>query len=352
MNFANASRRLKFAVLGFALVIPITVLTSGCGPQQPPQTTTSPTPGEAASTPAGKQGRLAVVLPGLPNDQSWDQAAYEAAQALKAKGVEVAIAESVSPADAPRILRQFADAGYTTIIAHSFNFQDAVFQVAKDYPNINFAWAGGIKKTGSNVADYDQPFYQGAYMVGLVAAKLSKTGKLGAIYGFDIPVCHAMGEAMLAGAKTTRPNVQLVASAAGDWYDPTKAREAAIAQADTGVDFWIGCGIGPVLGAIQAANTKGGYVTSYVGDMSSQGPKVVAANLIWNMEPLFSKMLEDTASGTFANKYYEMAVPEGVIRVDIPPAFKDKVGADTIQAIEKTHSQIASGELKAPFVPK
>ncbi|WP_421659498.1 BMP family ABC transporter substrate-binding protein [Leptothermofonsia sp. ETS-13] len=94
-----------------------------------------------------------------------------------------------------------------------------------------------MKKTGKNVADYDQPFYQGASMVGLVAAKLSKTGKLGAIYGFDIPVCHSMGEAMLAGAKTERPDVKLVASAAGDWYDVTKGKEAAIAQADTGVDF-------------------------------------------------------------------------------------------------------------------
>ncbi|MCL6432744.1 MAG: BMP family protein [Leptolyngbyaceae cyanobacterium HOT.MB2.61] len=351
MVFNTASKRLQVAVLSFALTLPLAMMT-GCATQQPNQTS-SPSPTETGTASTDKKGRrLAVVLPGLPNDQSWDQAAYDAAQALKAKGVDVAIAESVSPADAPRVLRQFADAGYTTIVAHSFNFQDAVFQVAKDYPNVNFAWAGGIKKTGENVADYDQPFYQGAYMVGLVAAKLSKTGKLGAIHGFDIPVCHAMGEAMLAGAKTERPNVTLVASAAGDWYDVTKAKEAAIAQADTGVDFWIGCGIGPVLGAIQAANTKGGYVTSYVGDMSSQGPKVVAANLIWNMEPLFSRMLEDTASGNFANKFYQMAVAEGVIRVDIPPNFKNTVGEDTIKKIEETRARIASGALKVPFVPK
>lgn len=346
-----SSRFWKAAVLNVALITPLAV-TIGCTSQQTAQAP-SPSPSATNSPTEAKQGqKLAVVLPGQPNDQSWDQAAYEAAQALKAKGVDVAIAESVSPADAPRILRQFADAGYTTIIAHSFNFQDAVFQVAKDYPNVNFAWAGGINKTGKNVADYDQPFYQGAYMVGQIAAKLSKSGKLGAIYGFDIPVCHSMGEAMLAGAKTSRPDAKLVASAAGDWYDVAKAKEAAIAQADTGVDFWIGCGQGPTLGAIQAANTKGGSVTSYVGDMSSQGPKVVAANLIWNMEPLFSKMLEDTKAGTFANKYYEMAVPEDVIRVDVTPAFKDKLGEGTLKQIEATRSKIASGALKVPFVPK
>jgi len=345
-------RRFQSTVLGFMIILPLTTL-AGCAGQQASQPTASPTtnqPNSPSGTTATK--RLAVVLPGVPNDQSWDQAAFDAAQALKAKGVDVVVAEAVSPADAPRVLRQYADAGYTTIVAHSFNFQDAVFQVAKEYPNVNFAWAGGIQKTGANVADYDQPFYQGAYLVGLVAAKLSKTGKLGAVHGFDIPVCHAMGEAMLAGAKTVRPDVQLVASAAGDWYDVAKGKEAAIAQAETGVDFWIGCGIGPVLGTIQAANTKGGYVTSYVGDMSSQGPKVVAANLIWNLEPLFSKMLDDTAAKTFSNKFYQLAIPEDVIRVDVTPAFKDQVGADTIKAIEDTRTKIASGEIKVPFVPK
>ncbi|EKQ66858.1 putative ABC-type transport system, periplasmic component/surface lipoprotein [Leptolyngbyaceae cyanobacterium JSC-12] len=345
-------RRFQSTVLGLMLVIPLATL-AGCTGQQTSQPVASPItnqPGSSGTNATAK--RLAVVLPGVPNDQSWDQAAYDAAQALKAKGVDVVVAEAVSPADAPRVLRQYADAGYTTIVAHSFNFQDAVFQVAKEYPNINFAWAGGIQRTGANVADYDQPFYQGAYLVGLVAAKLSKTGKLGAVHGFDIPVCHAMGKAMLAGAKKMRPDAKLVASAAGDWYDVAKAKEAAIAQAETGVDFWIGCGTGPVLGAIQAANTKGGYVTSYVGDMSSQGPKVVAANLIWNLEPLFTKMLEDTAAKTFANKFYQLAIPEDVIQVEVTPAFKDKVGADTIKQMEETRSKIASGEIKVPFVPK
>lgn len=350
MGSCSILQRFQSTVLGLIIVLPLATL-AGCSGQQTSQPA-APTTNQSGSTSSPATKRLAVVLPGVPNDQSWDQAAYDAAQSLKTKGVDVVVAEAVSPADAPRVLRQYADAGYTTIVAHSFNFQDAVFQVAKEYPNVNFAWAGGIKKTGANVADYDQPFYQGAYLVGLVAAKLSKTGKLGAVHGFDIPVCHAMGEAMLAGAKKVRPDVQLVASAAGDWYDVAKGKEAAIAQAETGVDFWIGCGTGPVLGAIQAANTKGGYVTSYVGDMSSQGPKVVAANLIWNLEPLFTQMLDDTANKTFSNKFYQLAIPEDVIRVDVTPAFKDKVGTDTIKAIEDTRTKIASGEVKVPFVPK
>ncbi|HTL88627.1 MAG TPA: BMP family protein [Leptolyngbya sp.] len=317
-------------------------------PSQSPGATVSP----STSSDAGKAARIALIIDGSPTDRSWNQKAYEAAQSLKSDGVDVVVSESISPANVERVLRQYAEAGYSPIVAHSFNYGDAVFKVAKEFPNTNFAWAGGINKTAANVADYDQPFYQGAYLVGLIGARLSKTGKLGALSGFDIPVCHAMGAAMLAGAKTVRPDVTLTNAAVGDWYDVAKAKEAALSQAETGVDFWIGCGLGPALGEFEAAKTKGGMATSYVGDMSSIEPKVVASNLIWNIKPLFAKMIEDTRSKTFANQFYKMGVAQGVVQVEVNPAFKDKLTSDQLKTIEDARAKIASGELKVPFVPK
>ena len=76
------------------------------------------------------------------------------------------------------------------------------------------------------------------------------------------------------------------------WVDVAKAKEAALAQADAGVDFWIECGEGPALGAIEAAKESDGYVTGYVGDMTENGPDVVLVNLVWNLEPMFAQMLE------------------------------------------------------------
>lgn len=342
-------RSLKQSALCFLLSVPLWLSACSTAPQT---STTNNSPASPAATTDNKPAKFALILSAPPTDKSWNQRAFEAAQALKAKGVEVAVSESVSPADIERVLRQYAEAGFGTIVAHSFNYGDAVFKVAKEFPNTNFAWAGGINKTATNVADYDQPFYQGAYMVGLVAARLSKTGKLGALSGFDIPVCHAMGEAMLAGAKTIRPDATLTSSAVGDWYDVAKAKEAALSQAERGVDYWIGCGQGPTIGQIEAAKEKGGYVTSYVGDMSSMGEKVVATNLIWNLEPLFTRMIEDTKSKKFANQNYNMGVADGAIKVEVNPAVKDKLPGDELQALETTRAKIASSELKVPFVPK
>lgn len=343
-------RSMKQSIALLTVAVPFLMLTA-CNSA----TTTSQSPSAAvspASSNPGKAGRMALIINGPPTDKSWNQKAFEAAQSLKSKGVDVVISESISPADVERVLRQYAEAGYSPIVAHSFNYGDAVFKVAKEFPNINFAWAGGINKTAANIADYDQPFYQGAYLVGLIGAKLSKSGKLGALYGFDIPVCHSMGEAMLAGAKSVRPDATLTDAAVGNWEDVAKAKEAALSQAETGVDFWIGCGLGPTLGQIEAAKTKGGFATSYVGDMSSISPDVVASNLVWNIEPLFAKMIEDTQANKFANQFYKMGVAQGVVNVEVNPAFKDKLTSEQLKAIEATRAKIASGELKVPFVPK
>lgn len=346
MIMSHFWRSLERNTTGLVLMAPL-LLLAACS--SPPATTSSP-----ASTAASTKGtaKFALIIDGPPTDKSWNQKAYEAAQAMKAKGVDVAVSESVSPGDIERVLRQYAETGYSTLVAHSFNYGDAVFKVAKEFPNVNFAYAGGLGKVTANVADYDQPFYEGAYLVGVVAGKLSKTGKLGALYGFDIPVCHSMGEAMLAGAKTVRPNATLTSAAVGNWDDVAKAKEAALSQAETGVDYWIGCGQGPTIGQIEAAKVNGGYATSYVGDMSSLGPKVVAANLLWNMEPLFTRMVEDTKAGKFANQYYKLGVADGVIQVELTDAVKDKLSNEQKATLEKTQTKIAARELKVPFVPK
>ncbi len=316
--------------------------------------TTAPAPEETSPPAEEVKGRIAVILTGPYDDNSWNNAGYDAVQALKAEGYDAVFSESVSDADVERVLRTYADQGYEVIVGHSFSYQDAVFAVAEDYPNINFAWAGGINRTAENVADYDQPFYEAAYAVGILAGYLSKSGKLGALYGFDIPVCHSMGEALLLGAQTVNENATIIQTAVGDWVDVAKAKEAALAQADAGVDYWIECGEGPALGAIEAAKEAGGYVTGYVGDMTENGPDVVLVSIYWNLVPLFKQMIEDTHNGTFANKYYRFGVAEGAMQL----IFNDELlaqipnGEEAKAAAEETLAKIAAGEIEVPFIPE
>lgn len=345
--------RFKDALFSLALTLPLAFVAGCASPPTPSASPTATTSSTASPTATANVKQIAVLLSGPANDDSWNSAANKAVEALKQEGIDAVASESVAEADAPRVLRQYAEQGYKLVVAHGFQYRDAVFQVAKDYPKTHFAWAGGINGTAENVADYEQPFYQGAYLVGLLGAQLSKNGKLGALYGFDVPACHAMGQAMLTAAKTLKPSATLTATAVGDWGDVAKAKEAALAQADAGVDYWVACGQGPALGAIEAVKQKKtGYTTGYVGDMAKLAPEAIASSIVWDMVPIFKQMLSDINSGAFAKKYYQFGVPQGVIKVEINPALQDKLGTQKLQTIEQVQSEIETGKLKVPFVPK
>ena len=271
---------------------------------------------------------------------------------MKAKGYETSFSERIAEGDELRILRELASQGFNMIVAHGFGYQDGVFQVAEEFPDVNFAWAGGINHTAKNVADYDQPFYQAAYPIGVLAGYMSKTGTLGALYGFDIPVCHSMGEAFLAGAKSVNPDAKLITTAVGVWEDVAAAKEAALAQADAGVDFWIECGEGPSLGAIEAAKERGGYVTGYVGDMSENGPEEVLTSIVWQLEPLFEDMMKKTMDKSFDNPFYKFGIKEGSLEMAINPGLKDKIPAEALTAVEAVIADIKSGAFEVPYVPE
>jgi simple sugar transport system substrate-binding protein/basic membrane protein A len=160
-----------------------------------------------------------------------------------------------------------------------------------------------------------------------------------------------MGEAFLAGAKSVNPDIKLISAAVGDWVDVAKAKEAALAQADAGVDFWIECGEGPALGAIEAAKDRGGYVTGYANDMSENGPSSVLISMVWTLEPLFQKMLDDTHNGAFKAPWYTYGLAEGTLNLQYNDALKDKVPADVQKAVEQSFNDIKSGKFTVPFVP-
>lgn len=358
------SRTVVGQVRGAVWLIVLVFLLAACvqpGPAAPADAPTAPAAEEAPAgeTPAAEaEGEdelpsIALVLIGPKDDKSWAEAAYNALQAQAEKGIETAFSESVSDADVARVMRDYADQGFDIIIAHSFSYQDAVFEVASEYPDVNFAWAGAIGRTAENVADYDQPFYEAAYLAGILAGHVSESGMLGGVYGFDIPACHSMGEALLAGAQTVNADASLTVSGVGDWGDVAASKEAALAQIDTaGVDYFVTCGEAAALGAIEAAQEAGGYTTGYVGDMSALGPEVVLSSVVWNMIPIFDAIVADTQSGSFDAPYYQFGVADEALDIVINPGLAETIPAEATAALEEARAAIVSGELEVPFVPE
>ncbi|MCU1501491.1 MAG: family transporter substrate-binding protein [Ilumatobacteraceae bacterium] len=358
-------RSLRLAAAGVAL----TTVLAACGSDDKSSSTTagatttsagaattagSPTTGGAGSTPAsGKLPKLGIIYSADWKDGSWGEFAYDGVNALKAEGKvsDVSLQDNVQPgADAQNALRALADDGFNPIIAHSFNYGDDVKAVAKDYPNTIFVYAGGFGDVAANVGDYAQPFYEPAYLEGILAAGAAQ-GKVAGAGGFDIPVCRAMKNAFLAGVQTITPGTTGDFVAVGDWYDVQKAKEAAIAQGDAGAKLYIGCGQGPTFGQIQAANENGGVSMGYVGDMSAVGPSVLAS-FTWNLHAVFQQMVDDVVAGKTAARYYEVKMKDGGMDVVISPSWKDKISAAAMTEFTTQLAAIKSGSFEIPYDDK
>ncbi len=305
---------------------------------------------------ATEKVKVALVLPAEINDLSWNQRAYEAAKKLAEEGrIEFAYSEAVKP-DATTLdptIAAYVGQGYQLILAHSFTFGKATARMAAQYGDINFAWPGGIGKTGENLADYDQPFYQGYYLAGVLAGGLTQSGVVGALTGFDIPVCHASIAAFEAGARSVKPNVKVLSTATGSFVDVAKAKQAALGLADQGADYFMSCGQGVTLGTIEAAKERNLGAASYVGDMSTLAPKNVYASIVWNLEVLFDKMVDEIATGSFRpGKVYSLGVAEDGISVVVNENYHQKPSAETMAAFDKAVADMKSGALKVEFAPK
>jgi basic membrane lipoprotein Med (substrate-binding protein (PBP1-ABC) superfamily) len=254
-------------------------------------------------------------------------------------------------ASVTQVVSGYAQQGNQLVIAHSFGYGDPLFKLAKNFPDVDFAWAGGINKTDTNIADYAQPFWDASYLAGILAAGVTKTNVIGGLAGFDIPVCHAMLEAFDLGAKSVDGSIKGVNTYVGDWVDVAKSKEAASAQADQKADVFMSCGEGPALGSIALAKDRNLAASGYVGDMSSLAPKNVFASVVWDLHTLWGQMVDDVQNDSFQpGKFYEVSVKDNGLHVDINSQFHEQIPADIMAKYDQALADIKSGAFKVPFV--
>jgi basic membrane lipoprotein Med (substrate-binding protein (PBP1-ABC) superfamily) len=316
----------------------------------PPAGSTPDTVDPGTTPAAGDAPKLAVIYSADWFDGSWGEFAYDGANNLLARGVvsEISLQDNVQPgADAQNALRALADDGFNPIVAHSFNYGDDVKAVAAEYPDTIFVYAGGFGDVAGNVGDYSQPFWEPAYLEGILAAGAVE-GDVAGAGGYDVPVCRAMKNAFLAGVQELDPDATADFVAVGDWYDVQLAKEAAIAQGDAGARRYIGCGQGPTFGQIEAANENGGVAMGYVGDMSDVGPSVLAS-FTWNLEAVFEEIVEDVVAGKNEARYYEVLLRDGGMDVVISPNWQDRISDEAMARYEERLAQIRDGSFEVPY---
>ena len=186
--------------------------------------------------------------------------------------------------DAERSIEQLVRTGHKLIYTTSFGFMDATAKVAKKYPNVMFEHATGYKRD-KNLATYSGRFYEGRYIMGQIAAKMSKTGTLGYIGSFPIPEVVSGINAMMLGAQSVRPDMKVKIIWVNTWYDPGKEAAAARALADQGADILTQHTDSAA--AMQFANERGILAFGQDSDMIKFGPKAQLTAIINNWTPYY-----------------------------------------------------------------
>ena len=251
-----------------------------------------------------KKLKVALVLPGKKDDVSFNQAMYEGvtsyANAHK-DTIELKVVENVyEVADIEPALSDFADQGYDVIFGHGFQFMEPLVAVADKYPNSYFLQGTGYMFR-KNSAIYDVALESGGYLMGVIAALASETGKLGVIGGADASEMVRGHAGYRMGAASVNPNIEIQEVYTGDWNDTAAAYEAAVGMYDSGVDVIWHSGDGIGLGVVQAAVDRDKYVLGNVQDQKSLGSKNVLSGVQYHWESLIDKMFKDISDGSFVN---------------------------------------------------
>jgi basic membrane protein A and related proteins len=181
--------------------------------------------------------------------------------------------------DSERSIEQLARTGHKLIFTTSFGFMDPTVKVAKKYPNIMFEHATGYKRD-KNLATYSARFYQGRYVQGQIAAKMTKSGVLGYIGSFPIPEVVSGINSTILGAQSINPNIKVKIIWVNTWFDPGKEADAAKALLDQGADVLMQHTDSPA--AMQIASQRNAFAFGQDSDMIKFGPKAQLTAIVNN----------------------------------------------------------------------
>jgi basic membrane protein A len=260
--------------------------------------------GSASMLAASAQEKLKVgfVYLGPIGDGGWTYQHELGRQALvKALGdkIETTYLENVpETADAERAIEQLARAGNKLIFTTSFGYMDQTLKVAKKFPNVHFEHATGFKRD-TNMATYSARWYEGRYIQGQIAAKMSKAGVLGYIGAFPIPEVVSGINSTMLGAQSINPNIKVKIIWANTWFDPGKEADAAKALLDQGADVIMQHTDSPAAMEIAAQRNKLAFGQD--SDMIKSGPKVQLTSIIDNWAPYYIQRVNDELAGKWTS---------------------------------------------------
>jgi basic membrane protein A len=299
-----------------------------------------------AQTKAGEPLKIGFVYVSPIGDAGWtfqhDTGRKEMEKALGAKVTSKYIESVPEGADAERVIRELAQSGHNLIFTTSFGYMNPTIKVAKAYPKVHFEHATGYK-TAPNVGIYNARFYEGRYLAGIVAGKMTKSNVAGYVAAFPIPEVVMGINAFARGMRSVNPKAEVKVIWVNSWFDPGREREAADTLISQGAD--VVTHHTDSTAAVQAAEAKKVYAVGYHSDMAKYGPNAQLTAVTHQWGDYYTKVAQAQLDGKWKQGNVWGGIKEGMIKM---APFNKVVPQDVQDLVNKTSADIGAGKFH-PF---
>ena len=321
------------------IAILLVVLTAQCAP--------APAPVE----PVGDEAPLFFAAYATPVEEPWVGVIHTALQKAQAEGkIRYEYTDDIGYAgDMERVLREVSDQQKpTAIFGDAFGNEEAVRRVAKDFPEIAFAFGSGFGPVEPNMAVFDNWIHEPAYLCGLIAGAVTKTNIIGVVGGYPVPEVNRITHGFIQGVKQVNPDARVLVTFINSWFDPAAAKEAALAQVDAGADVLFA----ERFGVIEAAVENNLYSFGNMSDQNNLGPNSVISAPVWNMTPTVEYVINQVKGGTFTAqdlKDFSMMGKGGAYLAPFH-GLEASIPAETLALVRQREQEILDGLFRVDIV--
>ncbi len=352
-----------------SLIVIVALLLGACAQATPAQPTqavaTQAAPVQAVATqaaPAQAEATKAVpttlkiaILNPTAKEQPWNTSLLQAMErviAAKPHGLTITYTfqEQIATTDGVRVMGEMAQSGdYGIIWAHD-SYPDALATLGPKYPDIAWVGAGsGYDPMGGNMYWVDMDVHEAAYLNGVIAGKMTKSNIIGAVAAYPYANVNEPINAFIDGAKSVNPDVKVKMNYISSWYDPAKAKEAALSEIAGGADMIYAERFGP----FEAATEKGVYAFGHLTDQNDLAPDTVLSSSVVLWDPCINAIIDAWWNHTVNGTPYDASTEKSMAfsmkdgGSDIAPfhALDDKVPQDVKDLVAQTRADILSGKL-------